>query len=433
MFKRFAVNPTVSLVRKFTAHNENRLAFIRAMEKRSDMVSMAGGECSSSKDSTACIDESPTDSDGRTSGDDETCTTRNGHKFKECDSRGRTPKWGAHFKGVSVPQEADFAQLPPPPPDATTIEQLSQQYPRRYNAQLQATLEGIYAKRNGMPKQRDIIKCARCWMTHGEHHNYCFCSSIRPMAECNVKVYVYVHWREATHRKASNTAKLIPMALPHGEIVACGDVAAEARMVRDLEAHDRAAILFPSTDAITVQDWYGQLLAAGMRAQHTFQSLPTASACPTSPAALSASGADIPFVPSTGKSPIDDGDSNKRVTLVLLDGTWPEARKLNLFLPEATPRVKLATIPKHVQDLRTRWAHPDKDNIQSFGALLGALTELGASPAHEARLSEQLELAVSKYAEQTFPEKMQKPMTTRAERRSTKDRRKVEIESSPEL
>lgn len=37
--------------------------------------------------------------------------------------------------------------------------------------------------------------------------------------------------------------------------VACGDVEAEARMVHDLEAHDRAAILFPSTDAISVREW----------------------------------------------------------------------------------------------------------------------------------------------------------------------------------
>ena len=38
-----------------------------------------------------------------------------------------------------------------------------------------------------------------------------------------------MHWRESSLRKASNTAKLVPMLLKDGGIVAAGDVAAEAR------------------------------------------------------------------------------------------------------------------------------------------------------------------------------------------------------------
>ena len=39
-----------------------------------------------------------------------------------------------------------------------------------------------------------------------------------------------MHWRESSLRKASNTAKLVPMLLEDGGIIAAGDVAAEASL-----------------------------------------------------------------------------------------------------------------------------------------------------------------------------------------------------------
>ena len=52
-----------------------------------------------------------------------------------------------------------------------------------------------------------------------------------------------MHWRESSVRKASNTAKLVPMLLEDGGIVAAGDVAAEARYVRCIMV--TIALLYP--------------------------------------------------------------------------------------------------------------------------------------------------------------------------------------------
>lgn len=118
----------------------------------------------------------------------------------------------------------------------------------------------------------------------------------------------------------------------------------------------------------------------------------------------------------------DGGDLATRITeqsrplLVVLDGTWAEARLLNKFLPAAAPRVMLSGVPAELTNLRTRWGHPDKANIQSFPAIIAALAECGCPESSVSALTGHLVTAIDRYVDQTFPEKAQKPHYVRQDK-----------------
>lgn len=264
---------------------------------------------------------------------------------------------------------------------AAMFKDLSLLSSKRFNPRLQQMLEGVYAARGGFRRNAEEIKCPRCWMVP----LHCLCADFPTEArhDPGIDVLCYFHWREASVRKASNTAKLVPLLLEGGRIVACGDVATEGPMYAALDdPAGHAAVLFPSDDSITITEWRQRQEAAAAT---------------------------------------DPELATKRSSLVVLDGTWSEARLLNKFLPARATRVRLEAVPEELAQLRTRWAHPDRTNIQSMAAVIAALAEAGLPEAAQIALRSKLELAISKYVDQTFPEKAQKPLYTRADKRGNPD------------
>jgi hypothetical protein len=132
----------------------------------------------------------------------------------------RPPAWQVEFVGYPTP----------PLPVLTAgidLQHLQAAYPSRFNVRLQNQIEASYASRNALPSSRLDRKCTGCWMMLDK----CFCASTAKLPAAN-RVLVYMHWRESCLRKASNTAKLVPLLLEGGGIVAAGDVAAEVRANR---------------------------------------------------------------------------------------------------------------------------------------------------------------------------------------------------------
>eukprot|EP00039_Didymoeca_costata_P014660 m.239484 g.239484 ORF g.239484 m.239484 type:complete len:302 (-) comp16068_c0_seq8:3543-4448(-) len=247
---------------------------------------------------------------------------------------------------------------------------LQERHPLRFNERLQKNIDGTYAYRCQLPKNQLDYKCERCWM----RLDCCFCSqAIKPLA-LNCDVVGYLHWREASVRKASNTAKLVPLVLETGRLIGCGDIENEAWLYNKLENDPKAVILYPGHGCMEISD---------LIKKHEEESK---------------------------KSGVKD---DKPWTLVLLDGTWGEAKTLNRLLPPTTQRVTLGKEPEAIlRRLGTRTAHANADNIQSFAAVISALSELGVVEEHIKSLTEQLELAVGAYLKQTFPEKGQKGQKT---------------------
>jgi DTW domain-containing protein YfiP len=281
-------------------------------------------------------------------------------------------------QGWSVDADRPYADL------KQSFEAMGKVACKRFNPQLQRMLEGVYTARGGFKRNAETIKCPKCWMVPA----HCFCDDHPTEARhatAGIDVVCYLHWREASVRKASNTAKLVPMLLQGGRLVACGDVAAEAALYTDLcDESGAAAILFPSDDAISIEEWCRRRAATA--------------------AAAAAADADAPAQPRPPP------------TLVVLDGTWKEARLLNKFLPAHATRVSLNSVPEDLAQLRTRWAHPDRTNIQSMAAVIAALSEAGLAVDVRTTLKEHLEAAINKYVDQTFPEKAQKPHYTREDK-----------------
>ena len=175
--------------------------------------------------------------------------------------------------------------------------------------------------------------CRRCWLQRA----HCVCDSTpaldaRPSPPLSGfgRLFVVMHHKEVL--LAVDTAKLLLAAYPdrtHLIVGGLGGQPAEAAMRASLE-RGTAAVLFPSEDAVPAAD-----------------------------------------VAAAGGAPLD---------VVVLDGTWSQARKLYHRLPAAGPRVKLDDETVGVlatgqgRQLRT---HPTKwrevSTLSAVRHLLGAL------------------------------------------------------------
>ena len=234
---------------------------------------------------------------------------------------------------------------------------------------------------------------------------------------------VYMHWREASLQKASNTAKLVPLLLDQGYLVSCGDVDQEATLYHQLEHDPRTVVLYPADDSSTICEVLRPpSLADSATGADSAAAIATADRAfvDPEPGKLSGGGGDERDDRGGGDEAVcrsttsDAGDERKQSsaaaathdaggawTIVLLDGTWKQARYLNKVLPKQARRVALSCPPTEaLGSLVTRWAHPEKENIQSFAAVIAALTETGLPDADAAALTAKLGISVDAYYKQ---------------------------------
>ena len=177
--------------------------------------------------------------------------------------------------------------------------------------------------------RRGQPRCERCAAPSEE----CLCEAYEPL-ELATRVVVLMHRREV--HKTTNTGRLAALALRNVEVRVVG--LPEDRVKLDGLAHDRAALLYPSGDALELAP---ELAAAGP------------------------------------------------LTLVVPDGNWRQAFKLAHKEPQlaALRRVRLPDGPPARAILRR---HPDGRMLSTFEALARALGVL-EGPAVQARLEAWLE------------------------------------------
>jgi DTW domain-containing protein YfiP len=168
----------------------------------------------------------------------------------------------------------------------------------------------------------------------------CLCAGLRPLL-CETRVVVLRHRKEAW--KPTNTGRLVPLALAHGEIRVFG-ARGEPLDTADLfDPARRTLLLYPSPDS--------QLLAR------------------------------------------DEGDP-RPVTLIVPDSDWRRAHKLATREEQLAglPRVHLPSGPPSMYRLRR---HPDARFLATFEAVARALGIL-EGPGIQARLEHVLAVMVDR-------------------------------------
>ena len=172
---------------------------------------------------------------------------------------------------------------------------------------LRSRLDAFYRNRD----------CPRCWMQRA----HCVCASCPPLVPPGRlpvrRIFVLMHHKEIC--MCVDTAKLLLAAFPApvGHLVVGGigpEYQANMAAMLDSLSSTRCLVLWPSDDAVTVDEL--------VRAQ--------------------------PILPGR-KSPSEDdevdddwNDTDSSWDLVVIDGTWAQARKLHASLPAGAPRVRLS-------------------------------------------------------------------------------------------
>eukprot|EP00475_Leptophrys_vorax_P026410 TRINITY_DN37262_c0_g1_i10.p1 TRINITY_DN37262_c0_g1~~TRINITY_DN37262_c0_g1_i10.p1 ORF type:complete len:354 (+),score=97.96 TRINITY_DN37262_c0_g1_i10:119-1063(+) len=190
---------------------------------------------------------------------------------------------------------------------------------------------------------------------------YCFCGKIleisessklergKALADVGIQVSLYVHFRELSHMRVSNTGKLLIHSCPlSSEYYICDVEDDESKFVEeirsDLENH---IILFPSNDAIPLNQ----------------------------------------FVDSWKKRQIDFGlsaDDEKKthsckLKLVLLDGTWTNARYLHRRLKKLCPEVGRVALTEDDLKMIRKFEESSESHKHKLRSYQGSLKERGGT------------------------------------------------------
>lgn len=203
-------------------------------------------------------------------------------------------------------------------------------------------------------------RCSVCWLLHPQ----CICTPATPhevLQNFRHRTIVWLHCKE--FGRLSNTGGLISVAFPSPQthVLVAGMQEDEKRFQAELERDPEATfVLFPSEDSITAQEFM-QLVQEDCGAHI---------------------GASEAAAPPTPVPPPPAQDRNGRVyTIILVDGTWQQARRLASKIPTHIKRVRLlpreAIDPVYKSPMRSQ-ATPDR--VCSLSAYVLLLQELNVHP-----------------------------------------------------
>jgi len=183
-------------------------------------------------------------------------------------------------------------------------------------------------------KRMATTRCMACWVTRA----HCMCARLRSLRVTTEKldVLVAVHYKE--YGKASNTAKLLPHLLAAGEAtggaVASGSCSLCVYPIEPLQERLRVAgptlLLWPGEDSVP---------AAELR----------------------------PWVAAQGR----------RVTLLVIDGSWGHARAMARCVPASVRRVSVSAHVSGPSLFSHNRRQPTPERVSTLEAVGLALTALG--------------------------------------------------------
>ncbi|GAB5356245.1 hypothetical protein AAMO2058_000274300 [Amorphochlora amoebiformis] len=239
----------------------------------------------------------------------------------------------------------------------------------------------------GREKHTAKIKCSRCWLTK----RYCACASLDQISKkihLDFEVILFIHYREVARKMASNTARLLPICVG-ARVYIYGDIHSEDNMLEDIRKMMRrggALVLFPSDDSLTSQQFLNKYSKKG-------------------------------------------GDGKNQATkngigLIIIDGTWNNARRMNTFIPGCVPRVKLST-PSRAK-FRNMRKHSEKGRVSTMSAFIHLLEELGVREELTCPLGDALNLIIEKYYSQSHKPVCEVVNSRKKFAKRAKDRTKAE-------
>ncbi len=209
------------------------------------------------------------------------------------------------------------------------------------------------------------VLCSTCWLSKPE----CICSKATPIPSFRHRLVVIVHPEE--YARSSNTGAL-PQAcmLPHNITVLVRGVPEHDAEIAALCLEPNTFVLFPGQDARPFAD-----LEMSVELQGQLEQLEQLVMC------------------------------EKRYNIIIVDGTWTQAKKLERSLPAHIPRVCLASLESLSEELkRPMRAHSDSSKVCTLAAIIQLLTEMRCESSVIRSLSELLALkaaVIRKGKEQT--------------------------------
>ena len=177
--------------------------------------------------------------------------------------------------------------------------------------------------------------------------NPCICSQLPPLALSH-RVWMLTHCKEVLRTTA--TGKLLLLAHPRAELLVSGLPAHEAKLA-EVVRRPSAVVLFPADDAISPRRLLDRVAREG--------------------AAKAAGGGGAP---SRGR--------DLELDIILLDGTWNQARQMNRTIPSDVPRVALpSTHQRSLFGVRVRKQGAEREalgrssTVEAFAQLALSLGE----------------------------------------------------------
>ncbi|KAJ1488558.1 hypothetical protein T484DRAFT_1782789, partial [Baffinella frigidus] len=169
---------------------------------------------------------------------------------------------------------------------------------------------------NGVEEDPHAL-CRACWLAP----TYCICASagqLHVSLDYPVDILVYMNINEFARK--SNTGSLALLAAPalHGQLLVAGHPDHERALEQALARRGNIAVLFPSPDALSLPEWVARL-----------SSPPSSPRDPPARDYGGEGGAEAPCDGGGNAACTEAGGGGERAMVVLLDGTWSQARKLN--------------------------------------------------------------------------------------------------------
>ena len=240
--------------------------------------------------------------------------------------------------------------------------------------------------------------CTGCWLMN----RYCFCHRI-DKAPIRHNVLVYMHYKEIAQARASNSGKLLLQCIGAKRYI-CGSNEEEADLIAEISKNPhRTLILYPGPDSMYVTEFLEAVEAIdgpGETATPSSSPSPSSSSLPVSEVEKETkeSGGDVDEsdpIPTPSRHPL---------TIVVLDGTWKNARMMCRRVRRLLGEIKVSAVKlkdstrADFQPLRN---HTAVERVSTTGAVIHLLRELGDSPEAVQSLSLSLVASIEHYAKQT--------------------------------
>lgn len=201
-----------------------------------------------------------------------------------------------------------------------------------------------------------FVKCRSCFLVKREH---CICEGLSALAgrvreaQAYPEVRFVILMNDREYFRSSNTGKLVNHLIPGSEILIHGMPDSLGRLEellsQDLEDFNETVILYPSRDSRSVRGYFREMLDSKY-------------------SRLFAGDAG-------GQQPLVEFYKRLKLKVILIDGTWSQAKSINKSLPEHVPRIVIDS--KLISDFGPLRKQNKAGNISTVEAAALLIRDIG--------------------------------------------------------